>query len=102
MLVMQSKLPITLTNPIFLALAQQTREMSGHGPRLFFITPSRFQWHKFKDSLHFFTMIGVMPIAAVLTYVNIFIGPATLTAIPDGYVPKHWEYHKVKFVPRQL
>lgn len=104
MLVMQSNLPTKLVGPnqsvtqlilMFSALALQTREMSGHGPRLFFITPSRFQWHKFKDSLHFFVMIGVIPVAALLTFVNIFIGPAQLTAIPEGYVPKHWEYHKV-------
>lgn len=73
----------------------QTRQMSGHGPRLFALTPSRFQWHKFKDSLHYFVMLGIIPMAAILTYVNIFVGPATLQPIPDGYVPKHWEYHKV-------
>lgn len=79
----------------FLALAVQTREMSGHGPRLFFLTPSRFQWHKFKDSLHFFVMIGVIPISALLLYVNIFIGPARLQPIPEGYTPKHYEYYRV-------
>lgn len=69
--------------------------MSDHGPRLFWLTPSRFQWHKFKDSLHYAVAIGVIPVTALLTYVNIFIGPATLTKVPEGYEPEHWEYHSV-------
>lgn len=70
--------------------------MSDHGPRNFVIVPSRFQWDKFKDLLHFFTMLGLIPVTAVVFYVNVFIGPARLTPIPDGYVPKHWEYHRVR------
>lgn len=69
------------------------RRMSDH--REFVITPSRFQWDKFKDLLHFFVMIGVIPITAIVFYANVFVGPAKLTAIPEGYVPKHWEYYRV-------
>lgn len=69
--------------------------MSDHGPRLLPLQPSRFQWNKFKDLLHFYTMIGVGPIIAIVFFANVFVGPATLTEIPDGYIPKHWEYHKV-------
>jgi NADH dehydrogenase (ubiquinone) 1 beta subcomplex subunit 5 len=69
--------------------------MSGHGPSKMAIEPTRFQWHKFKDLLHFYTMIGLIPIGAVVFYTNVFIGEATLTEIPEGYVPKHWEYHRV-------
>lgn len=73
----------------------QTRRMGDHGPRPFVLTPSRFQWHKFKDSLHYAVMIGLIPMGALLFYVNVFIGPATLQKIPDGYEPKHWEFHSV-------
>lgn len=69
--------------------------MSDHGPRNLAITPSRFQWDKFKDLLHYFVMIGLIPITAIVFYANVFIGPAKLTTIPEGYVPKHWEYHRV-------
>lgn len=69
--------------------------MGGHGPQQFIIKPSRYQWNKFKDLLHFFVMLGVIPASAVVFYTNVFIGPAKLTPIPDGYVPKHWEYHRV-------
>lgn len=78
------------------ALVTQTRRMGDHGPRPFVLTPSRFQWHKFKDSLHYAVMIGLIPMGALLFYVNVFIGPAKLTKIPDGYEPKHWEYHSVR------
>lgn len=69
--------------------------MSDHGPRMFPMQPSRFQWHKFKDLLHFYAMLGILPLGAIAFYVNVFIGPATLAEIPEGYVPKHWEYHRV-------
>lgn len=79
--------------------------MSGHGPKMFAITPSRFQWHKFKDSLHFFVMLGVIPSTALILYTNIFIGPATLSETPSDYEPKHWEYHRhpiTRFLARYL
>jgi NADH dehydrogenase (ubiquinone) 1 beta subcomplex subunit 5 len=66
------------------------RQSSDH---VFRITPTKFQWHKFKDLFHFYLMLGVIPLTALVMYVNIFIGPATLTPTPEGYVPKHWEYH---------
>lgn len=67
----------------------------GHGPKVFQLEPTRMQWHKFKDMLHFYTMLGLIPVAAIVFYCNVFIGPATLTEIPEGHTPKHWEYHRV-------
>lgn len=69
--------------------------MSGHGPRIFPLQPSRWQWTKFKDLVHYYVMIGLIPVTAIILYANIFTGPATLTEIPEGYTPKHWEYHRV-------
>jgi len=80
----------------FLALQQQLRQMSGdHGHHHMTIKPSRFQWDKFKDLMHFYVMLGVIPVTALVLYANIFVGPAQLAEIPEGYVPKHWEYEKV-------
>ena len=69
--------------------------MGGHGPKIMPMTPSRFQWHKFKDSLHYFTMVGLIPMTAIIFYVNTFIGPAQLSETPEGYEPQHWEHHRV-------
>lgn len=69
--------------------------MGGHGPEEFIIRPSRYQWNKFKDLLHFFVMLGVIPASIVVFCTNVFVGPAKLAPIPEGYVPKHWEYHRV-------
>ncbi|XP_055531542.1 NADH dehydrogenase [ubiquinone] 1 beta subcomplex subunit 5, mitochondrial [Wyeomyia smithii] len=80
------------------------RMMSG-GHRTFTITPSRFQWHKFKDMFHYYIMVGLIPVLAVVFYANVFIGPAQLTEIPEGYVPKHWEYHNhpiTRFIARYI
>jgi len=74
--------------------------MSGdHGHHHMTIKPSRFQWDKFKDLMHFYVMLGVIPVTALVLYANIFVGPAQLAEIPEGYVPKHWEYEKVCWNP---
>lgn len=70
------------------------REMSDHGPRLFPMALSRWQWHKFKDFFHYYILIGLIPVLGAVTYANIFVGPATLMEIPDDYTPKHWEYQR--------
>lgn len=75
-------------------MKQQLRQMSGDHHHMI-VQPSRFQWNKFKDLLHFYVMLGVIPITAVVMYCNIFIGPAQLHEIPEGYEPKYWEYHRV-------
>lgn len=70
------------------------RQMGGgHGNHMV-IEPTRFQWHKFKDLFHFYVMVGLIPVLGLVLYTNIFIGPAQLTEIPEGYTPKHWEYHR--------
>ncbi|THK33090.1 NADH dehydrogenase [ubiquinone] 1 beta subcomplex subunit 5, mitochondrial [Diachasma alloeum] len=70
-----------------------TRYMSGHD-RTMQIVPSRWMWDKTKDSFHLYFMVAAIPITVVIFCVNIFIGPATLSAIPEGYVPKEWEYYR--------
>ncbi|KAH0945087.1 hypothetical protein HN011_007329 [Eciton burchellii] len=75
-----------------LSKIEQIRCMSEE--RTMVILPGRYQWNKFKDFLHFYTLLGAIPIAIGITLINVFIGPATLEEIPDGYVPKEWEYHE--------
>ncbi|KAH8415497.1 hypothetical protein KR222_001097 [Zaprionus bogoriensis] len=88
------------------ALQQQLRQMSGdHGHHHMTIKPSRFQWDKFKDLIHFYVMIGLIPITALVLYTNIFVGPSQLAEIPEDYVPKHWEYEKhpiSRFIARYM
>lgn len=66
--------------------------------RTFVIRPSRFQWHKTKDYFHLYFLLGAIPVGIGITLVNVFVGPATLEEIPEGYVPKEWEYlqHPIK------
>lgn len=65
--------------------------------RTFSIKPSRFQWHKTKDYIHLYFLLGAIPVGITITLINVFIGPATLEEIPEGYVPKEWEYLQVKY-----
>lgn len=78
---------------LFIPGLLQLRQMSGHDNHMV-IQPSRFQWDKFKDLVHYYVMVGAIPVGLIIMYSNIFVGPATLTEIPEGYVPKHWEYHR--------
>lgn len=71
--------------------------MSGGHHRVLPLQPSRWQWNKFKDLLHFYIAIGVIPLGLIVLFTNIFVGPATLSEIPEGYEPKYWEYYKVTF-----
>jgi NADH dehydrogenase (ubiquinone) 1 beta subcomplex subunit 5 len=70
------------------------KNFDDHGPKTMVITPSRWQWHKFKDMLHFYVMLGAIPLGLLTLYVNIFIGPATLKPIPEGHIPDENEYHR--------
>ncbi|KAG8233598.1 hypothetical protein J437_LFUL001009 [Ladona fulva] len=92
-------------NPVKNAPIVQRANMSGGGHRVMDIVPSRWQWHRFKDILHYYVLLGVIPMTAVILYANIFIGPAQLTEIPEGYVPKHWEYYRhpiTRFIARYI
>lgn len=65
----------------------------------------RMQWHKFKDMFHYYAMVGLIPAGLIIFYANVFIGPAQLEPIPDGYNPKHWEYHRhpiTRFIARYI
>jgi NADH dehydrogenase (ubiquinone) 1 beta subcomplex subunit 5 len=44
--------------------------------------------------LHFYILLGLIPACTVAFLANVLIGPATLAEIPEGYVPKQYEYHK--------
>lgn len=68
---------------------------NGGGGNNLKIEASRWQYHKFKDMFHFYAMVAAIPFTAIIICCNIFIGPAKLAPIPEGYEPKHWEYHRV-------
>jgi len=65
----------------------------GHKKTLEFV-PTNFEWRKFKDHLHFYVMLGVLPIVAIISAANLLVGPGELIDVPDDYEPKHWEYYK--------
>lgn len=66
---------------------------SGHGHGMD-IKPSEYTWHKFKDMVHFYVMLGLVPVLTVSAYKNLTEGPAVLTETPEGYEPSIWEYEK--------
>lgn len=57
------------------------------------IKPTSFIWNLFKDHMHFYFLLGIIPLGTLLFVVNVFIGPPQLADIPEGYEPKYWEYY---------
>lgn len=54
---------------------------------MFLITKfNYFRWNFeiFKDNMHFYFMLGAVPIAVGITAVNVLQGPAVLKPIPEG------------------
>ncbi|XP_068137166.1 NADH dehydrogenase [ubiquinone] 1 beta subcomplex subunit 5, mitochondrial [Hyperolius riggenbachi] len=70
------------------------RFSSSHGKKLFVIGPTVYHDKKFLSYLKFYVLLGVIPAAIAITLINIFIGPAELAEIPEGYVPEEWEYYQ--------
>merc|ERR1711976_113456 len=68
------------------------RNMGG-GARKMTKYPTRYEWNVFKDQWNFYLLLGIIPLALFTTCVNVMYGRAELQEIPEGYEPKHWEYH---------
>ncbi|KAK3761880.1 hypothetical protein RRG08_060614 [Elysia crispata] len=66
---------------------------AGH-ERKMVIIPTKFEWTQFKNDLHFYFLLGLVPMGLLITYANMFIGPAELSEIPEGYEPKEYEYYQ--------
>lgn len=65
----------------------------GHGRKMV-VKVSEFQKRKVFDELHYLIMLCSAPFIVIIFVADVFIGPATLTEIPEGYEPEEWEYYK--------
>lgn len=73
-----------------------TRQMGGHGgPRKMHIEPSGYTFLRTVNIIHLYSCIAAALYGSIIFYTNVFIGEAELREIPEGYVPKYWEYYSV-------
>ena len=57
------------------------------------IHPSDAEWIDVKNWTHFYIILTAVPLAVGITIINIRANPV-LSEVPEGYEPRHWEYHK--------
>lgn len=58
------------------------------------IKPSGYHVRQFFDDVHFYLCLTGIPVLIGIVTVNILVGPATLSEIPEGYEPQEHEYYR--------
>ncbi|KAJ8021572.1 NADH dehydrogenase [ubiquinone] 1 beta subcomplex subunit 5, mitochondrial [Holothuria leucospilota] len=85
--------------------AQLVRYAGGHGPQKMYIQPGTFQDWRAMRAFGFYLLLTGIPVAVIVTYINVFIGQATYAEIPEGYVPENYEYYRhpiSRFIARHI
>nr|CAG4643557.1 EOG090X0FIE [Ilyocryptus agilis] len=70
------------------------RSFREYSKDIFVVDVINFQWITTEDPIHYYFLIGLIPTFCIVFYANVFVGQATLTDIPEGYEPRHYEYYK--------
>ncbi|XP_060078166.1 NADH dehydrogenase [ubiquinone] 1 beta subcomplex subunit 5, mitochondrial-like [Ylistrum balloti] len=77
----------------------------GAAGRRMILRPGIYLDRKWRDSVHFFLLLGTLPVLMAITFANLFMAQGELTDLPEDHNPQTWEFHQhpiTRFIAKHI
>ncbi|XP_069103476.1 NADH dehydrogenase [ubiquinone] 1 beta subcomplex subunit 5, mitochondrial-like [Argopecten irradians] len=77
----------------------------GGGGNAMKLKPGMYMDRLWRDGVHFFILLGTIPVLTVITLANLVLPQGELTDLPEDRVPQTWEYHQhpiTRFIAKHI
>ncbi|XP_033764074.1 NADH dehydrogenase [ubiquinone] 1 beta subcomplex subunit 5, mitochondrial-like [Pecten maximus] len=105
---LKAVLPILRSSPKTPAIKQAgpvVMSTRGGAGRSMVLRPGIYLDRMWRDSVHFFILLGTIPVLTLATLANLFLTHGELTDLPEDRVPQTWEYHQhpiTRFIAKNI